>query len=310
MAQMIDAERLKQLRTLRGFTQEELAQRGRVNKQTVYRLEKGKKAGRPRTHGQLAQALGVHPEVLTGEKPIPSEISQPSATTADEAAYQLNVRVDAAVRNAFELVARRYRISVPKIAQLAPLLLVIIAEGSLRHRRENLDELKAALRRLYEFEDISSKLQSKFPHIPFPNIDWEDQDEAIKAEELSIERRDLFAQGRFDPYGSQDENEDNPFTAYLKGLTAGYDDDITIRSLGPTSTEYRVCRSEAIELTESDEYTERLLDGEVPIHRMPRDLKTVEERVKWMHDHKISVHKVPEEPPSKEDAAKPLNLEF
>jgi len=40
---------------------------------------------------------------------------------------------------------------------------------------------------------------------------------------------------------------------------------------------------------------EGLLSGEVPIHRMPRGMKTEEDRIKWMEDNKISVHKLPEE---------------
>ena len=138
MAQVIylDPERVRKLRDRLSLSQEGLAKRAdNLNKQTIYRLEKRRSPVRKGTLGRLAQALGVDPEVLTGEKPIPSDASQPSASE-DEASYQLNVRVDAAVRNAFELVARRYKISVPKIAQLAPLLFVIIAEQSLKHRRK------------------------------------------------------------------------------------------------------------------------------------------------------------------------------
>jgi hypothetical protein len=185
-----------------------------------------------------------------------------------------------------------YRISVPKIAQLAPLLFVIIAEQSLKRRRKNLDELEVALaERLYGFEDIRNELHKKFPHIPFPYIDWDDQDEAIKAEKASIESRDLFGQNRLEHYSQQGE----AFADYLKALTAG-DDDITIDALGPTSTEYRVCHSNAIELADGNEQVaEWLLNGEVPIHRLPRGMKTKEERIKWMEDHKISVHKLPED---------------
>jgi transcriptional regulator with XRE-family HTH domain len=272
---------------LRRLSQEGLAKLAGLNKQTIYRLEKGSNPipVRKRNLDRLARPLGVDPEVVTGEKPIPSDASQPSASE-DGAAYQLNVRVDAAVRNAFELVARRYRISVPKIAQLAPLLFVIIAEGSLKHRRKKLDELEAALGRLYEFEDIRAELRSKFPYIPFPNIDWDDQDTAIKAEKASIESRDLFGEQR------EDDSQGDAFADYLKAQTAG-DDDITIDALGPTSTEYRVCHSVATKLAGGDrDLAEWLLNGEVPLHRMP---KREEHPIEWMRQNKISVHKLPEE---------------
>jgi len=93
------------------------------------------------------------------------------------------------------------------------------------------------------------------------------------------------------------EEEANPFVAFLKALTIGRDD-ITVSALGPTSTDYRVCRSTAIELAGRDEeVADWLLKGEVPIHRMPRDLKTVAERVEWMGQNKISIHKVTEQIP-------------
>jgi transcriptional regulator with XRE-family HTH domain len=287
MAQVIDAERLKRIRKLRGLTQDELAGKARLNKQTVYRLERENRPIRKRNLDGLAQGLVVDPEVLTGEKPIPLDDSQPSAP-ADEIAYQLNVRVDAPIRNAYELVARRYGASVPKIAQLAPLLFFIVAEASLKRRCEKLDEFEAALDRVKE---AAWDLQ-------LPLITGH-QDKGIEGERASIEHRDLFGE-RFYRHGvsqSLDEGEDNPFEAYLKALTATLDD-ITVRAVDPTSTEYRVCSSEAIHLAEGDEQVaEWLLNGEVPIHRMPRGLKTEEERIAWMRQNKISVRKVPEEIP-------------
>ena len=191
MAQVIDAERLKRMRERSGLTQDQLAGKARLNKQTVYRLERENRPIRKRNLERLAQGLAVDPEVLTGEKPIP-DASQSSAP-ADEIAYQLNVRVDAAVRNAFELAARRYGVSVAKIAQLAPLLFVSIAEASLKHRREKLDEFKAACDRIVE-------LGSVLPHFPgscFYGMEY-DQEQSIQDEEASIDSRDLFGL-RFDP---------------------------------------------------------------------------------------------------------------
>jgi transcriptional regulator with XRE-family HTH domain len=281
MAQVIDAERLKRMRELSGLTQVKLAEKARLDEQTVYRMERKNKPIRKGNLERLAQALAVDPEVLTGEKPIP-DASQPSAP-ADEIAYQLNVRVDAAVRNAFELAARRYGVSVAKIAQLAPLLFVIVADASLKHRRKNLDEFEAALDRI-------SELGSHLPHFPASYFDgMYDQEQSIQDEKASIDDRDL--------YGGVDDEKANPFVAYLKGLTAGRDD-ITVSALGPTSTEYRVCRSTATELAGGDErVADWLIKGEVPIHRMPRGLKTVAERVEWMGQNKISIHKVTEQIP-------------
>jgi len=366
MAQVI-GKRLTQLREWRGLTQKQLADSARgVSARTISRLENGEGSPHRGTIERIETALDVEFGVLTGEKPIPADAGQPSAP-AEEAAYQLNVRVDAAVRSAFELVAQRYRISVPKIAQLAPLLFVIIAEGSLQHRRKDLEELEAAFPRLGEFEGMMSELRSKFPHIPFPDLDWTDQDEAIKQEKASIERRDLFGQERFVPDWGE-EGEDNPFEAYLKAQAAiarereldrqlkayargeiakraaaakpdatpakiadmieanldkfieryGPDwraanrervgGELAVNAVGRTTTDYRVCRSEAQGLAGDDaELAESLLKGEVPIHRMPRNLlrrDAVAERLKWMHDNKISVRSFEE--PAPEELREPL----
>ena len=193
-------------------------------------------------------------------------------------------------------MARQYGVSVAKIAQLAPLLFVIIAEASLKHRREKLDEFKAACDRIVE-------LGSALPHFPASCFyGRDDHEQSIRAEEASIDSRDLFGVDGFYRDDVYDEASCNPFFAYLKALTASRDD-INIGSLGPTSTEYRVCRSKATELAGGDQNVAGwLLNGEVPIHRIPRDLKTVPERVKWMGQNKISVHKVPEESPDDPDA--------
>jgi transcriptional regulator with XRE-family HTH domain len=76
IAQVI-GERLKQVRFRCGLTQDGVAQKARdtrknqtpLNKQTVYRLEKGTVMARKETIARLARALEVDPEVLVGEKP-------------------------------------------------------------------------------------------------------------------------------------------------------------------------------------------------------------------------------------------------
>jgi transcriptional regulator with XRE-family HTH domain len=216
MEQMV-ATRIRELREGVRWTKAQLAKESRVSARTISRIEKGEYLPHRHTIDQLAKALGVDPGVLTGKKPMPAIAGRPVAT-AVEIAFPFYVRVHPAIRNSFELVARRYRVSVPTIARLAPLLFALVAEESLQHRREDLEELKAADPRLGEFESMMLGLRSKFPHIPFPDLDWTDQDEAIKAEKASIERRDLFGQKRF--VSDWVEADDNPFEAYLKARAA------------------------------------------------------------------------------------------
>ena len=65
---------LKTVRERRGLTQEDLAHRAKLDKQTVCRLETDKsKEGstRPHTIDGLAEALRTHPADVTGKRPLP-----------------------------------------------------------------------------------------------------------------------------------------------------------------------------------------------------------------------------------------------
>src|SRR6516165_3221049 len=191
MGKVIPPQRLKQLRELRGLSQDQLAKKAGLTKQTIYRLER-KGERRPIRDGNLdrvARALDFDLEVVIGEVPIPSETT-PTNPVRDETAYRLNVRVDASIRNAYELVARRYGVTPSKIAQLAPLLFNVVAEGSLKRRRQRLNDLEARLNRAADCEE-------DFPHWPLSLFEMGDQKEAIRTEEASINSRDLFGKERF-----------------------------------------------------------------------------------------------------------------
>src|SRR5215216_4570180 len=140
----IDPERLKQLRNQRRLTQEALAKKARLDKGTISRFERERRPIRKTNLDRLARAVDVDPEVLIGVKPMPEDSREPVAP-ALASGYQLNVRVDGAIRNAFSLAALYYKIPVRRIVELAPLLFVVAAEGSLKRRGEKLAELEAAL---------------------------------------------------------------------------------------------------------------------------------------------------------------------
>jgi hypothetical protein len=241
---------------------------------------------------RLAQALKVDADVLTGEEPL--TFDEPS-TRNDGAFYQIHVRVDAAVRNAFELVVRRYRVSLSTIVEFAPLLFDVMAGASLKYRGEKLEEFKAALRNIKE-------IRLSFPHLSPPIFSGgDDQEDAIRAEERSIADRDVFGlevphrpgTSTTGPHGGLvfswwDEDTENPFAAYVGTLSG--DSDTAIDALGPNWTNYEVCRSDATELAGDDaEIANWILNGEIPIHRMPRALKTAAERLEWMRQNRIQV---------------------
>src|SRR5712691_147869 len=94
-------EVLKRLREDKGWTQEQLAERAKINKQTVSRLERGSCADtRPRVVDQLSRALKVEHAVLIGEAPAPL-IGRDGEPVDPK--IESTVRIEPYVRNALHL---------------------------------------------------------------------------------------------------------------------------------------------------------------------------------------------------------------
>jgi len=280
----IDPERLRQIRQLRRLSQAALAKAAHVDKQTIYRLEHERKPRRLEILKRVTKALDIEVADLTGEKPMPAIAQQPNTTSA-EPAYPFPVRVHPAIRNAFELAARRYRVSVPTIARLAPLLFVILAEASLRHRSGKADECRAKIDAL---EEAASEL-------PYSGISvW---DENLRWEEDAIRDKDVFG-GQLPNAGGDGWDSDNPFATYLEALAAKYAaGDVTIDAIGPTSANYRVCRLAALALAGGEqELADSFLSGGGLIHQMLRGLSQ-EERIARMRDLQVSGREIEEEIP-------------
>ena len=71
---------------------------------------------------------------------------------------QLSARVSHQVRLAFDLVQRRYGASTRELMVLAPLMFVLLAEGSLAWRRERLKAVEEAKDRLQAIGAAESHL--------------------------------------------------------------------------------------------------------------------------------------------------------
>jgi transcriptional regulator with XRE-family HTH domain len=346
------------------MSRKKLAEKARgVSERTITRLENGEiSSPRQVTIHRLAKALEIDPPVLTGDSPIPQELlRRPSASGKN----QFNVRVNAAIRNAYELAALRYGVSTTKIAQLAPLLFVIAAEESLKYRREKLEEFQSVLDRRDELESALSYLPTQYSA---------NSHELLLAEERSIEDRDLFGERLADICGSDwFEAFENPFEVYLRAqATAPLEEEVrqqfaaevrakvlalkptateadiaatikkkadeedgkkfldkirdrviatgtgdaSVKAIGPTSTEYKICRAAALSLVGSDvSAAELLLAGRVIIDKTFRGLKTPEECIAWIREHQDSEVEEFSEPdeerwPSHESAGLVLDIKI
>jgi transcriptional regulator with XRE-family HTH domain len=284
----IDPGVLKRLRIARGWTQDQLAERTRIDglpridKQTISRLERGDRSKtRGRTIEQVARALSVEPEVLTGEKPAPEVQREPSLL---DARSQLNVRAGTVPRNALSLVARRYRVEPAQIVELAPFLFVWAAEESLRQRRQKIAEVERTC-------EEARSAETQIRHLPLPNYTY--SEEKIAAEYESIEQRDLFGSSTqeskhyLDPYFSFVWETENPFALFLRNVVAPFEQVAKFEGWSSSWTpEYRVCPDEAAAIVGGDpDRAEEILSGLVALSEMPKEIRKPEmtkERAEWV----------------------------
>lgn len=293
MSKPLDPNRLKDLRTDRKLSQEALAKKAKLSKESIHRLEKGGQAqsgAREKTILGLAKALSVEPGVLTGELPIPGE--DKTAPSAPDAIafemYPMNYRVDGAVRNAFTIAALRYNVPVARIVELAPLLFVLAAEGSLEHRRKKLSELTEVFCR-------GDALRPNFLHLPFEIVPNFRADDAIAAEQESIDKYDILATTLPDDIfntppvkDGYDEDEDNPFVKWLQAEADKLKGAASIERFHRHDTTFHVCPEDAAILAGGDEkLAASILRGCVVLHKMPRELLSddaIEARLTWLRE--------------------------
>ena len=218
--QSIHPKRLRDLRRRKKLSRRKLAEKSGVSERQIGRVEASSAdvPVRVNTMIKLASALGVDAEMLVDDPttldPLPVSLSQD---------VQLSIKISSQVRLAYDLVKHRYGPSQKDIIKLAPLLYVLLAEGSLAWRREWLEEAKAAMERLEQLTDEREQLL----------IEDSQMDESIEAERESIERSDhlgdtVSARGGW--WGFDDTN--NSFSEYLTRLSKKLDLPEIINSWG------------------------------------------------------------------------------
>ena len=278
----IDPANLKALRTAKGWSRRQLADRSKVSVRQLARLEASRNSVRMTTFKRIARALGTEDETLSGASPVALRREKPEEVG-------VRVRVSPQLQLAYDLVSFRYGPTRKEIVELAPLLFVLLAEGSLAWRRERAETVDELIGRL---QDISK--QSAFYGASFLEYVLEGTDH----ERASIEKADLMGNDvRREEWG---DGYGVPFCDYLCKLaedlriagtvdfypddsdaTVGFD---TIWGAEP----YEVCRDLLGELTGGSRLARRaLLRGDVRLSEIPSDLLSPdsrEARVAWLED--------------------------
>jgi len=212
----INPDRLRELRTRKKLTRQGLADKSKISPRQLARLESDSAssgAARERTVNQLAEALDVEPGVLLDELPLPESTVPSRAGTGER--IQVSALLSPEIHLAYALIKRRYGVNPTTLFNAAPLMFVLLAEGSFLWRREKLKEIEEAADQLYNLG---------FGHLSFAFAAYRAQDGAAD-EEDSIGKNDLFGsdvgQDAFDL--GYDRSTNNPFADYLRELARKID---------------------------------------------------------------------------------------
>jgi transcriptional regulator with XRE-family HTH domain len=266
---------LKRLRTSKGLSQEQLAVRAKINKQTIFRLERdpGSQTNtRERIIQSVARVLGTDPDVLTGQAPLPD------ATHDDIPGDQSKLKFPTShfAQNALHFVSERYNVTQQEIVELAPFLFCCVAEASLRQRRECVRALERACQ-------AAKSLVDEMRHIS--GFDLETAEKMIATETASIDGQDIFGLMLDDEFGGADDFTENPFALFLDALANDTGGVAEFEGYANRDwPQYRVCPEEASQMVDGDsDLAEVILEGHVALSEMPRDLsRKHKERAEWI----------------------------
>lgn len=284
----INAKKLVMLRKREGLTADQLAERAKIGRATITRIENGHTtSSSSNTVQKLATALKVSTDELSS---APSSEGR-SGLLSNR--HTLSVEISTAAQNALALMAIRYGEKRETIVALAPLLFDLVAKESLIERRKLLNELRARRAEI-------GAMASNFPHMSGRyTCDWnaeefDDREERsinnadIRAEE--VHRNDDFDDDAFYPNEFELESH-NPFVQHIKrrleyAAVDGHERvelEAITRWFGPI---YELGLPEAAKLAgEDDDLAHDIVAGLLPIASVPKELwkeERLADRQDWM----------------------------
>ncbi|MDE0254227.1 MAG: helix-turn-helix transcriptional regulator [Rhodospirillaceae bacterium] len=211
----IEPNRLTELRQGKGLSRAQLAMESHISQRQITRIE-GNAADaatkvRQRTVTELARALGVEPDVLTGDLPMPDAGSH--ARSSRGVSRQVSARLRPEASLACTLVERRYGVSRTTLFNAAPLMFVLLAEGSFVWRREELEKAEDAA------EHLSNVRLGNRTFASAAGEAWN----GASYERDSINKRDLFGEELFERTDIEERVEAGVRTIYDNSVDLGYD---------------------------------------------------------------------------------------
>lgn len=206
-------ERLTKLIEHHGLTITQLHEISHVSRRQIHDLKAKEDPTQPVavrkvTLERLAGALKVKPGVLSGQ----IDLDLDAAAAADRPRHELSAKISARTRQRYDLACHRYGVTAEELLEIAPLLLTIVAEDSLKWRRKR---LKKHVEMLYTMNDL---LQFRAVNLFESKGDEEEAAEILRAEQDSIDRNELFGKSRMEKAEAIEPRQfpTNSFTDYLE----------------------------------------------------------------------------------------------
>ena len=209
---------LKNLRNRHGISQQALAERtqgrNRVGVATIKRIEAADEVydARRRVAEGLAQALGVSVETLSGEDQGGEEGERRNRM---HGYLRIKHRLSSGNACSYDMVEYLYGIPFGYQIEIAPLLVALMAEGSLIWRRRKLSAFDKAT------ENLSSVIRQA-GHLGFAQYPENAVNQGRACENESIEKRDVLGHHISDATSKQGYNRryHNPFVDFLRIIEA------------------------------------------------------------------------------------------
>lgn len=255
MNEILNSDALKLLRKQRGWSQSDLADKAHISTVQISRWERGESLDvRQHSRDMLTKTFNV-PWTQLVTQPQENSHANPISRTV-----KLTASVKPETRTSLEMVQKMYGVNRATIIELAPLLFLITAQGSLDNRKKNIEKINEMI------EETKNRSKEMAPHLAdsFDYLatggDWAEGgpflDHDISNEKYSIENKEVF--GPFD-FSERHASDLDPYVNYLKKLVtelpAGLVDDVSTCWKGG-SPEYRLSRSFLTKITGIEEKTD------------------------------------------------------
>lgn len=272
-----------------GMTQAALARRARLGTKTIGRVRRGEEL-RISNAEKIASVFNVSVEEL--QLPPSEKLREKAGKKSGLSRLVADLGCD--VRNALTLTSLRYKLPEQEIIEAAPYFFTLLAELSLKRRREKLEEWKNSA-----LAAIEEGPRREFPKIESITADiWDLYHEELK----SIEKRDLS--GGFTGLHSRsrtNQNSGNPFFSMLEELASECGHDLNFEGLEgwgfvpfyseahhDTVEEFLDPEGEQDVLLRDEDAGWLILSGDIPLADMPTELLesgSGPDRRAWVSSH-------------------------